>query len=439
MARRAPIRWVFCCFALSLAGVGPTAAAQQVAGVIQPGQAKAAVDWTNLPAGIVLGLMHSANQSSKRFVAQGDIYYACGSDQPGGGMLGLGADPVPGLRRQMGGDLGAPSGVGYCWFETAGERFTFTAAQAEFACDLPPGLVIGLKHSQNQRGKTVAWAATLDPAAEVGVQRFCLERQNGGDRGASEGVGYYWYETTGARFDAWDAPRPQGLVFGLKHTLNQPTKVFVWRNRSYDPARPDAAPPGFERYCGGDRGAPSGHGYCWFESTGEGWTADATPPSTSTPVTLEPGVNRPGRDYRSFPTSSTPGACQQACADDPGCLAFTWVRPGVQRPEAVCWLKNSVPPAGPDQNCVSGVRVAAPAATGQVTLEQGVDRPGQNYRNFPTTASPGACQKACGAEPECRAYTWVRPGVQGPQAVCWLKNGVPGPVTNGACVSGVKR
>ena len=404
-------------------------------------QAKPAVDWTNLPAGVVLGLMHSANQSNKRFVVQGDMYYACGFDQPasgGMGRLGGGAgDPVPGLRREKGGDLGASRGVGYCWFETTGERFTFGPAQTDFACDLPPGLVIGLKHSQNQGGKTVAWSATLDPAAEIGVQRFCLERETGGDRGGSEGVGYYWYEAMGSRFTAWNAPRPPGLVFALKHTLNQPDKVFVWEGRSYDPARPDAAPPGFERYCGGDLGAPSGHGYCWFETTGEGWTADVTPPSASTPVTLEPGVNRPGQDYRSFPTSSSPEDCRQACADDSKCQAFTWVRPGIQGPQAVCWLKSGASPRARDETCVSGVRVEAPRAVGVVTLEQGVNRPGEDYRSFVT--SVGACQSACAADQECKAFTWVRPGSQGPGGVCWLKNRVPGPIQDGACVSGVKR
>lgn len=421
------------CVALLLASIAnaPVEAEESV-------KAKSAVDWTNPPAGIVVGLAHWPNQH-KGLLVQGDLHYACGYDQLGHVSDGVAqpADPVPGLRREKGGDLGAHEGQGYCWFETTSERFTLGTTQADFGCDLPPGLVIGLKHSQNQPGKTLAWAVTLDPFLEIGVRRFCLERQNGGDRGAHEGVGYYWYETTGDRFTAWDEVRPPGLVFGLKHTLNQPNKVFVWQNRSYDPSRPDAAPPGFERYCGGDRGAPSGHGYCWFETTGEGWKDDVTPPSSVTPVTLEPGVNRAGNDYKKFPTSSNPEACRQACADDPVCQAFTWVRPGVQDPRAVCWLKNGVPTAASDETCVSGVRVDTPAAAGVITMERDTDRPGQDYKNF--EAPLGVCQAKCAAEPECKAYTWVRSGSQGQPPVCWLKNGIPGPIKNDACVSGVKR
>ena len=48
------------------------------------------------------------------------------------------------------------------------------------------------------------------------------------------------------------------------------------------------------------------------------------------------------------------------------------------------------------------------------------------------------CQNACAREARCQAYTWVRPGVQKPKAVCWLKDGVPSPTRNADCVSGVK-
>lgn len=79
--------------------------------------------------------------------------------------------------------------------------------------------------------------------------------------------------------------------------------------------------------------------------------------------------------------------------------------------------------------------VRAPAAS---DLEKGFDRPGSDYKNFPLDGGPERCQQACAEDPNCKAFTWVRPGVQGPQARCWLKGGVPSAVSNANCVSGVK-
>jgi hypothetical protein len=67
----------------------------------------------------------------------------------------------------------------------------------------------------------------------------------------------------------------------------------------------------------------------------------------------------------------------------------------------------------------------------------GIDRPGRDYRNFPVSSSD-ECQTACNAEGKCRAWTYVKPGVQGASARCWLKHSVPGPVRNTCCTSGVK-
>src|SRR5262245_57609929 len=62
-------------------------------------------------------------------------------------------------------------------------------------------------------------------------------------------------------------------------------------------------------------------------------------------------------------------------------------------------------------------------------MEFGIDRPGLDYRSFDLPANdPALCQNACFGEAQCRAFTFVRPGVQGPSARCWLKNQVPNPV-----------
>ncbi len=68
----------------------------------------------------------------------------------------------------------------------------------------------------------------------------------------------------------------------------------------------------------------------------------------------------------------------------------------------------------------------------------GVDLPGHDYARY-TAPSALTCRHSCGGEPECQAYTWVRPGVQGPDAICYLKNIEPAIVKNGCCDSGPRR
>jgi hypothetical protein len=147
---------------------------------------------------------------------------------------------------------------------------------------------------------------------------------------------------------------------------------------------------------------------------------------------LEFGINRPGGDFRDFPTNrAAPGVCQIACQQDPRCRAFTYVKPGVQGPDAHCWLKSTVPPAVQDPNCVSG--------TVQLKLEAGINRPGGDFFSFPMKlgASPNECHAACQENARCRAFTYVKPGVQGPEPHCWLKSIVPKPVKDPNCVSGI--
>lgn len=78
--------------------------------------------------------------------------------------------------------------------------------------------------------------------------------------------------------------------------------------------------------------------------------------------TLEPDTNRAGQDYKSFETDGEPDSCQRACADDLNCKAFTYVKRGVQRSRAMCWLKSGVPAASKSECCVSGVKRTAPSS-----------------------------------------------------------------------------
>lgn len=74
----------------------------------------------------------------------------------------------------------------------------------------------------------------------------------------------------------------------------------------------------------------------------------------------------------------------------------------------------------------------------QGNLEYDTNRAGADYRNFETQADPAICRTECAKDPTCRAFTYVKPGVQGANARCWLKNAVPGASANNCCVSGIK-
>ncbi len=74
------------------------------------------------------------------------------------------------------------------------------------------------------------------------------------------------------------------------------------------------------------------------------------------------------------------------------------------------------------------------------TVENNTDRPGGDYQDFDLNeAKYQLCQSACAGDANCQAYTYVKPGVQGSNARCWLKNTVPTAGGSSCCISGVKK
>ena len=72
-------------------------------------------------------------------------------------------------------------------------------------------------------------------------------------------------------------------------------------------------------------------------------------------------------------------------------------------------------------------------------IEMDTDRPGMNYKNFDLLRNhPTLCESECIKDANCMAWTYVKPGIQGSSARCWLKRGIPSPVKNTCCVSGYK-
>jgi hypothetical protein len=81
--------------------------------------------------------------------------------------------------------------------------------------------------------------------------------------------------------------------------------------------------------------------------------------------------------------------------------------------------------------------IIANAKPGPYT-ELNLDRPGQDYKNFELDSNFNTCEVVCNREAACKSWTWVKPGIQGAKARCWLKTGVPRAYQNGCCVSGLK-
>jgi hypothetical protein len=62
-----------------------------------------------------------------------------------------------------------------------------------------------------------------------------------------------------------------------------------------------------------------------------------------------------GADSRHFDLPKPrPRLCQEACYGEDGCKAWTFYKPGLLGPLAICWLKNAQPAMEHDECCISG-------------------------------------------------------------------------------------
>lgn len=71
----------------------------------------------------------------------------------------------------------------------------------------------------------------------------------------------------------------------------------------------------------------------------------------------ELATDRPGNDLRAFElTAPLPDQCEQACNEDPQCLAWTFAWPGKRAGRAHCSLKSAASEKKADNCCISGLR-----------------------------------------------------------------------------------
>jgi hypothetical protein len=159
-------------------------------------------------------------------------------------------------------------------------------------------------------------------------------------------------------------------------------------------------------------------------------------------VQAQTAFDRPGGDYLSAPVASgDPEDCALLCERDRRCRAWSFNYPDVAGGSAVCWLKNTVPPRVPESCCISGVRGAGVIEPRGEGVENSIDRPGGDLRNFEPKAGDGeeACKAACTADNKCRAWTYARPGYVGREARCFLKKDIKPPRRKAGFISGVVR
>lgn len=132
------------------------------------------------------------------------------------------------------------------------------------------------------------------------------------------------------------------------------------------------------------------------------------------------GFDRPGMDYRTInnaPFATTDFDCDAACVADTRCRSWT-----LNHDTNNCYLKDGVPP----------LRPSVPAAVTSVPWNVRSARFDGHDLTSLTTARRDQCLQACGANPQCQAYSW-----ESTTGFCVLKGAVGTPVFSNTWQSGI--
>lgn len=81
------------------------------------------------------------------------------------------------------------------------------------------------------------------------------------------------------------------------------------------------------------------------------------PPRPRPAGRIEYGVDRPGEDYYNFDLdkNAAPEQCADACRNDDHCRSWTYIKRGKGKHRPRCCLKDGVPRAERNDDCISGV------------------------------------------------------------------------------------
>lgn len=246
-------------------------------------------EWDEGPRGGVYALRHSLNNAPDLTWQKPDFWWVIDKKYEFFDPTGDGPQPPSYIFVQKhGGDLGAPAGEGFSWYEAAGEH----NQDYPVRWDSPPGAVFHLTHYPNladQGNFSVTGSSHFWPCSSY-LGRMEYTNTNlttlketlgaegyapwcGGDLGGSANQGFCWYEAMNNSSWNYDIVLPPGMVFDLRHTANNaPGKKWQkpdweWRGVGYRSTDLTQKPPvGFIRWCGGDRDGSSGEGFCWFET-----------------------------------------------------------------------------------------------------------------------------------------------------------------------------
>ena len=91
-----------------------------------------------------------------------------------------------------------------------------------------------------------------------------------------------------------------------------------------------------------------------------GWVLGIASGPVSAGPFMEQNTDRRGGDYKTVTLSQdNPAACAAVCSDEGQCLAWTYVRAGIEGSTPACRLKLTVPEGKTSPCCVSGVRVGS--------------------------------------------------------------------------------
>jgi len=94
-----------------------------------------------------------------------------------------------------------------------------------------------------------------------------------------------------------------------------------------------------------------------FMSIPDAEMISADPGEREITASIEENTDLGGSDYSSFDLPSDDATlCVAACIQDPVCKACTYVKPGIQKESAVCYLKNEVPEKKSDTCCSSWIK-----------------------------------------------------------------------------------